>query len=303
VSATAKSKTRAVMLGDERELMDAANVIDLYEDAAHLNLNSSLREGGTVFLGDEGRVLLTGDLHDHRNNYKRFLKLAALEDSVDHHLIIHEVIHGKNVIKGCDTSVLMLAREAALKIQYPEQVHIMLSNHELGQVNGEAVLRDGEPMSVMFHEAVDRIYRNDAEHVRDAMTRFVHSMAVAVKTENGILCCHSLPAPDDLDEFDDQVIYRLPTEDDMETGGDVHKMVWGRGHDEHVSLFLRHSWDAKVIVVGHEKADEGYRTIGDGTIILACDHDKGAVIPVNLAETPSLDQLVDQVLPLSSVPV
>jgi hypothetical protein len=303
VTAPAKAKSKIELIGDERPLMDAAHVIDLFEDAAHLNETGSEREGATETLGAEGHVLMTGDLHDHRKNYRRFLKLAELDNSIDNHLIIHEVIHGKNVIKGCDTSVLMLAREAALKIKYPEQVHIMLSNHELAQVNGEAVLRDGEPMSVMFHEAVDRIYKDDAEHVRDAMTRFVYSMAAAVKTENGILCCHSLPSPDQIDDFDDQAIFRKPTFDDLEPGGDIHNLVWGRGHDEHVSLFLRHSWDARVIIVGHEQAPDGYKLIGDGTLILASDHDSGVVLPIDLSEIPSMDRLVEQIVPLMSVDV
>ena len=133
------------------------------------------------------------------------------------------------------------------------------------------------------------------------MTRYVHSMPVAVKTENGILCCHSLPAPADLDGFDDQVIYREPTIEDLDVGGDVHKMVWGRGHDEHVSLFLRHSWDARVIIVGHEKAPDGYKTIGDGTLILASDHDYGVALPIDLSELPSMERLISQIIPLSSI--
>ena len=95
---------------DDLDITDSDEVIDLLEDAAHMNLECPLRKGSTVHLKSVGNLLMTGDLHDHRQNYRRILKLAKLDESPDNHVILHEVIHGKNIIDDRDMSIEMLVR-------------------------------------------------------------------------------------------------------------------------------------------------------------------------------------------------
>jgi len=280
---------------------DAGEMIDLLEDAAHFNLESKQRRGSTVHLKSGTRLLMTGDLHDHRPNYGRILKLAKLDESPDNHLILHEVVHGNNIVDGRDMSILMLAHVAALKIKYPEQVHLLLSNHELAQVNGETALKKKVDQCEQFNDALEFLYDDDADDVRDAMTTYVRSLLLGVKTENGLFCCHSLPSPDELGDFDASIIDRQLKFEDLAIGGHAYNMVWGREQDHEVARRLKSAWEVSVFIMGHQPAPGGYRTMGDSILILACDHDYGVALPVDTWKIQSLESLMDVIIPLAKV--
>ena len=222
---------------------DAGEMIDLLEDAAHLNMETPMRKGSTLHLKSSGQLLITGDLHDHRPNFGRIIKLAKLDESPDNHVIIHEVVHGENIIDGRDMSELMLAHLAALKVKYPNQVHILLSNHELAQVNGETAMKKNTDVYIQFNDALEFLYDDDADDVRDAMTTYVRSLLLGVKTENGIFCCHSLPYTNQLDTFDPNIINRQMTFEDLAIDGHAYNMVWGREQDYSTVRALKTAWD------------------------------------------------------------
>ena len=111
--------------GADPNLQDPEVVISLFKRATRANLVSRLRRGATVRLPPEGTLIMTGDLHDHGLNLQRLLKLASLSSGPDRHLILHEIIHGPYQVNRRDMSVRTLARVAALKIHYPEQVHLL----------------------------------------------------------------------------------------------------------------------------------------------------------------------------------
>ena len=282
-------------------MRDPAVVTDLFNRAADLNRSSPEHRGSVVELPDAGRLLMTGDLHDNGLNFQRILKLAKLDKSPSNRLILHEIVHGPSRVNGLDLSVRMLAQVAALKCEYPEQVLIMQSNHELAQLGGEGIVKDGESVVEAFDGGVEFLYGNGADEVTEAMNRYIRSLRLAVRCANGVFCSHSLPSPRKIEVFDKSVIDREPTDEDLALGGHAYLMVWGRHHNQKIADELAEAWNTKVFVMGHQPADMGYEIEDETMLILASDHGHGVALPIDLAKSYDRDDLVEQIVPLASV--
>lgn len=287
--------------GSDLDMQDPAVVTDLFDRAAELNRSTPEHQGSVVDLPDTGRLLMTGDLHDHGLNFHRILKLAKLHKSPENRLILHEIVHGPSRVNGRDLSIRMLAQVAALKCEYPEQVLLMQANHELAQLGGEGIVKDGESVVEAFDGGVEFLYGNDADDVLEAMNRYIRSLRLAMRCANGIFCSHSLPSPRKIDTFDKTVIDREPTEEDLAIGGDAYLMVWGRHHNQKIADELAKAWNVKVFLMGHQPADMGYEIEADTMLVLASDHGHGVAVPIDLSKTYDRDDLVEQIVPLASV--
>lgn len=285
------------------DLTNSEVVIELFGAAAALNKHSPMLHGSTIQLGDEGRVLMTGDLHDHRKNLQRILILARLDADMNNHLIIHEVIHGPNIEDGKDMSVITLAQVAAMNTTYPDQVHVLLSNHELAQVTGQQLTKAGVGQTQMFHEAIRHFYGGQAGNVLYAMEQFVKSMALAIRTTNGLIACHSLPSEENLETFDAQVINRVPTEQDFEQGGSAYNLIWGVEHPVSVPNAISQEWGNKYFLLGHQPDPKGYRVDHDQILIIDSHHDDGTALPIDLSRDYTMEQLVDSIVSLSDVKI
>lgn len=297
MSVTEQSTDLAVLM---QSLADPGAVVDLFEDAAHLNIESPIRRGSTLYPEAPGRLLISGDLHDHRPNLANLIKLAKLEKSEENHLLLQEVIHGDQIVEGNDLSVFMLALVAGLKVKFPKQVHVLLSNHELAQIDGTTIIKNDIDVTTRFDETIDRVYRRDGDDIRQAMAHYVHSLPLALMTPNRIMCCHTLPSFQEMVDFDPDIIHRSPSSTDLALDGDAYKLVWSRFYDDRVGTSLCKAWNAKVIILGHEPAKNGYRRVGSSILILAADHDRGAALPVDLSGQYDLKKLIKQIVPIKS---
>ena len=287
----------------EWDLQDPQTAIDLLDQAAEANLKAAGRRGAVVDLPSTGRLLVSGDLHDHGPNLMRLLKLARLHRDDHHHVILHELIHGPHRVNGMDLSIRTLLRVVALKVQYPNQVHLLLANHELSQFSGDEILKDGVSVVKAFDAGVGYIFGDRAADVIAAMARFVRSMPLAVRCRNGIMCSHSLPSPRMLVSFDTTVLDRVPTEADLRSGGAAHKMVWGRNHDQPLAEALGRSWDTRLFVMGHQPAEMGYFASGESMLVIASDHNHGQALPIDLSRRYQRDDMIRELVPLASVAV
>jgi hypothetical protein len=245
-----------------------------------------------------------GDLHDHGVNYQRIVKLAELDASPDHHVILHEVIHGPYLIDGRDHSVRMLGRVAALQLEYPGQVHVLMGNHELAQATGAEIAKGGRNPIASFDEGLDFMFDDAADAVRKAMGSFIRSMLLAVRCANGVFCSHSLPSPQSFDGFDVTIIDRIPAEQELVYNGSAYAMVWGRHHDEVLAEDLADEWNVRLFVMGHQPVDYGYELEAETLLILSSDDNHGVALPIDLSRTyPDRAALVEQIIPLASVTV
>lgn len=282
---------------------NAAVVVSIFDQAARLNLESPLRAGSVVTLPDHGRLLMTGDLHDNTPNLRRILAAAALDNSPDNHVILHEVVHGPHRINNRDFSVRTLARVASLKIRYPNQVHILQANHELAQFHGGGIIKNGNDVCQAFTDGVEFIYRDNADAVTEAMQRYIRSLLLAVRTTTGVFCSHSLPSKSAMASFDPDILSRVPTDTDLAFGGSAYQLVWGRNQSQELLDELALEWKVSTFICGHQPTDNGYQAIGTNMLLLGSDDHRGHGVLINLAKPATRDQLLDYLVPLQTISV
>src|SRR6185436_2424348 len=91
------------------------------------------------------------------------------------HLVLHEIIHSDRIVNDADFSYRMLARVAALKADFPELVHTILANHELAQVMGAGIIKDGVKVVEAFNNGLEDAFGDEAPSVADAIKEFIFS--------------------------------------------------------------------------------------------------------------------------------
>ena len=287
-------------------LRDASEVSDLFDRAAQAMRESPVRDQSIVRLPAKGRLIATGDLHDNPEHLQKIMKLARPDQSPDHHVVLHEIIHSERLVNGMDFSHRMLARVAELVTQYPGQVHALLANHELSQMTGKGVSKGAGNSVELFNDGLDFAFGEQWQEVSDAIKRFIAAMPLALMSEHGrdggVCCAHSLPAPHMMSKFDIDIIHReLQPGDYMAPAGSAHLMVWGRNHDPAQLDVFATAWSVKFFCLGHEHVDTGIELKGPRLIVINSDHERGAALPLNLAALPSPEEAVFGSIPLNSI--
>lgn len=284
-------------------LRDPVAVAELFERAASSLIASLLREHSIIRLPPRGRLLITGDLHDNPIHLQKIIKLARLDASSDHHVVLHEIIHGEKLINSMDFSHRMLARVAGLTLQYPNQVHPLLANHELAQFTGKGISKGAGNSVELFNDGLEFAFGDDWHTVRDAINQFIAAMSLALITSSGVLCAHSLPAPHMMKSFDLDVIRRdLQLSDYAAPTGSAHLMVWGRQHTPAQLDHLAQHWNVELFCLGHEHVEIGIEVKPPRLVLLNSDHDRAAVVPIDLAAgPPAAEEALLSAIPLASI--
>lgn len=272
------------------DLRSPEAVAGVFRAAATAGLSARCRVGSIDSIEPRGVILATGDLHDNPIHFARVLEEARLgedSDATPQHLTLHELIHGDRLINGMDLSHRVLARAAALKAAMPERIHVLLANHELSQIVGSGVVKDGVRMVDAFNEGVEYAFGAGAEDVHAAIGEFVRSLPLALVsgrgTSQGVLFAHSLPGPEMMDRFDVEVLERPLTEGDYTPRkGSAHIMVWGRRHEPEQLVDLAKRWGVSRFVLGHEKAPEGWMAVEPNAVVLNSDHERGVALRMDL---------------------
>ena len=283
-------------------LQDASQVCDLLDRAAEAYRGGRSRRGSTVELPDRGRLVATGDLHDHGENLGKAVRFARLDAAPDHHIVLQELVHGESLVNGMDLSYRVLVRVAELKLRYPEQVHHLLSNHELAQAKGESILKGSVSSVDAFDDGLDYVFGDEEGRVAGSIERYVKALPLAVRCANGVLCAHSLPRPRLRGEFDPAVLDReLSSADYASPNGSARMMVWGRGLTQEMADDLAERWGVSVFVLGHQHAEMGWQEMGESMLVLNSDHAHAAALPIDLARHYSRNELTACVVMLAGV--
>jgi hypothetical protein len=202
--------------------------------ATEANRQTPGRQGNLVVvdssLADE--VMVTGDLHGHRENFDRIRRRATLEECPRRHLVLQEVCHGGPTYPqdgGCMSHAL-LEEVAALKAAYPDRVHFLLGNHELAELIDFPIRKKGQMLNVQFRKGLQRTYGLAAEAIQDAYRVFFRTCPLAVRLPQGVFISHSIPDDVAASGFDTSVFTRELADDDYAHGGDVFRLLWGRDY-------------------------------------------------------------------------
>jgi hypothetical protein len=203
-----------------------------------------------------------------------------------------------------DFSHRVLARVAQLTLDHPGQVHPLLANHELAQMTGRSISKGAGDSVKMFNDALEFVFGDEAIEVGEAAGRFIAAMPLALISETGVLCAHSLPAPAMMKTFDPGILDRDLTADDWQPRtGSAHMMVWGRGQTPGQVEELAARWNVQLFVLGHQHVETGVDCNGPRMLVLNSDHERAAVLPIDLSQPPpsAMDAMLDAV-PLAGVP-
>jgi hypothetical protein len=274
--------------------VSADQVTETLGAAADENRMSPLRQEQVVHLPAEGELWMTGDLHDHRRNFDKLLRAADLGNNPQRHLVLHELIHGDHYdASGAEESWVTLYKAAELKCDFPNQVHFMLANHDLAQIHGKGIMKAGLSVCEAFTKGVKKTFEGQHNVVTVAISEFLLSLPLAVRTENGIFCCHSLPTDDQVDTFDFSIFDRpLTGPDYAQRTGPVYQLIWGRNMSPETVDKFAEKVSAKVIINGHQPQEYGHKVNGDKQLIIASDHNQGVFLPIDLAQEYTIDDLV-----------
>jgi len=291
---------------EQLDLKNAAAVIAALRAGAAANLSAACRRGSIDHVTQPTRLIATGDLHDNPLHLARLVRAAGLEsaDTSEHkHLTLHELIHSDRLVNGMDFSYRVLARVAALKAAFSEHVHILLANHELAQLTGSEVAKDGIRFVAAFDEAIDYAFNDDAPRVREAVRDFIRSMPIALRMAHSggdLLCSHSLPGPERMDRFDTTILNRELGDDDyIARTGSAHFMVWGRNQPAEQIESLAAQWGVSLFVLGHEKAETGAMALSDRAVVLNSDHNRGVYAMIDTRMPITAESVLQSVVPLS----
>lgn len=284
------------------DLSDAAQVAEQLDQAAEALVNSPLRRGSCHHLPRRGRLLVTGDLHDNPIHFGRIQAFAHL-DRADHHVVLHELVHGDRLVNGVDLSYRILVRVASLVLEHPGRVHPVLANHELAQAFRQSVSKGGGDNVLLFDAGLEWAFGDDASMVEESIDRFVRAMPLAVRCEHGSLVSHSLPAPYAMKKFDPGILDReLRDEDFVPNSGSAWLMVWGRAQTEAQLDLLAERWNVKLFFNGHAHVPTGIEAVHARQVILNSDHDQAMVLPLDLeADPPAADQCIYHAVPVASM--
>ncbi len=284
-------------------MRNASSVCAILDRAAESLHAAPQREGCVDRLSARGRLVVSGDLHDNPVHLARIRSFARLDASPENHLIVQELIHGDRMVNGVDLSYRVVAKVAELVTRHPGQVHPLLANHELCQMLGIGVSKGHGDGTAMFNDGLDFVFGEDAPSVADALAGFFRAMPLAVKTEGGLWCSHSIPSPEMTSRFDDAVFQRALIDSDYRAPlGPAYIMVWGRGQTEEQVAALAERWHAKLFFLGHAHSDMGAHAVTSRMAVINSDHERGRVAEIDLAEIPaSADELLLTTVPIANL--
>jgi hypothetical protein len=275
----------------------ADHVLEVFQSAAEENQLSHLRQNQVVYLPAEGEVFMTGDMHDHRRNFDKLVRAADLPHNPQRHIVLHELVHGDRYdANGADGSWELLFRAAELKCDHPNQVHFLLANHDLAQIHGEGIMKSGTSVCEAFNAGVKRDFADRATSVSVAITEFLLSLPLAIRTGNNLFFCHSMPTDAEIPGFDYGVFDRkLTGADYRRRTGPVYQLIWGRNQTPPLVDQFADTLGVAAVITGHQPQDSGFAVNGNRHLILASDHNQGVFLPIDLSKPATMQDLVRRV--------
>ena len=277
-------------------------VVDLLRSGVKANSTDEYRQGNLICLPACGSLVITGDLHGHRRNFERIRAFANLADNPNRHVVVQEIIHGgpQDSEGGC-LSYKLLFDAVRYKLSFPNRVHVIMGNHDTAFINNSKVMRNGQEMNCSMRLALDREFGKASPNVKLAMKQLLLSQPLAIRTDNRIWLSHSLPSDSQVDEFDQQVLYRQLRDEDVARLGSAYLLTWGRKHSQSSLDRLAKLFDVDVFILGHQPQEQGWGQTGENLIILASNHDHACLLPINLARSYTVKELINRIMPLASI--
>jgi len=250
---------------------DPQKILATIRKATELMRSTPGRSGSVIALDDADEVMVVGDLHGNLAAFRQSLAVAALDRHPRRHLVLQELVHevNKNDDDRPDRSHRLVDLVSALKCQYPDRVHLILGNHELSELTGRIIGKDGMALNLRFRQGIELSYGARSQDVYGAYLVLFAALPLAVRTPNRVFLCHTLPDARYLDTLDLALLQadQWP-EEAMKRGGTIYALTWGRDTTLETADRFAAMVDADLFVTGHQPCDEGFRQANHRQIII-----------------------------------
>ncbi len=278
------------------------SIVDLLNKGSQACETDRFRRGNVIHLPVEGIAIMTGDIHGHRRNFERIITYSDLSNNPDRHVVLQEIIHGgpQDSEGGC-LSYKLLFDTVRYKLEYPDRVHIIMGNHDTTVINDSKVMKNGKEMNQPLNLALEREFQQASADIKLAMRQFLLSQPLAVRCDNRIWLSHSLPGNHYVSKFDQEVLQKQLEINDCIKPGSAYLLTWGRNHSRHTLDTMAKLFDVDTFILGHQPQQQGWNQAGENLIIIASNHNHGCLLPINLAQSYTIEQLIDSIVPLTSI--
>ena len=274
-------------------------VIRTYELAAAANYETPGRQGSIVELSTElaDEVMITADLHGHRPNFNAIKRIADLARQPRRHLVMQEVCHGGPSYPGSGgcMSHMMLEDVAKLKTEFPQQVHFLMSNHELAELTDYPIVKNQKMLNLMFRFGMQEMYGPAVDRVRNAMVEFLRSLPLAIRVLPRIWISHSIPERLDQRKFDLSLFEHNLHNEDLTEGSPVFSLVWGRDYRQQNADAFAKLVGADVMIHGHEPCPEGFFAPNTRQVIIDCHTEKACYMILPVGQPLTQQEVVERV--------
>lgn len=276
---------------------------DIFRQAAQLNTEDPRRRGATVHLAsDQLDIVVSGDIHGNRSSLAKIIDYAAVGSSPSRLLILQEIVHGPlDARTGHDRSVEVLLRAARLKVSHSQNVIFLMGNHDLAQVTGNEINKDGRGVCRSFDEGVEFCFGAEAPDILDAIKELAISMPLAVRCPNNVMVIHSLPSPHRMHLAGLDVLDRPYAEADFLRGGAAYEWTWGRDQTDQQTDQLAEQLGVEFFVLGHQYTPDGWQMVTSRAVAIASDHAMGCVVHFDTAAALTAETITDHIKPLRSL--
>jgi len=273
---------------------------DIIRQAAEMNRKDPRREGNTVRLSGTAHVIVAGDIHGSRANFAKIVGHAALASDPQRHLVLQEIIHGPvDPASGQDRSIELLMRAARLKCAHERQVLFVLGNHDLAQITGAEIVKDGRSYCKGFTEGIRYSFGEaEADETIAAVDDFLRSLPLAIVCDNGVLIAHSVPSAGRMRAAGTEILRRPAGPEDLKRGGCVYEWTWGRGHTPEQLDELAAAIGASFFILGHQQVSGGLQIISPRAIALGSDGPHGRIVEFSTAKPLSAESAEAQAKPI-----
>ena len=280
---------------------DAQKMATILRKAAILFRATPGRTGSIVSIKNVDDVMVVGDLHGNVLAFRQCFDIAALDQNPRRHLVLQELVHGPHLYPddGGDKSHQLVDLVAALKCRYPDRVHLILGNHELSELTGRSISKNGVAINDLFRQGVETAYGSSASDIMNAYHDLFRSLPLAVRTPNRVFVCHTIPDGRDLDRLDLNLLKTgIWPPESLERRGTIYALTWGRDTTIETADRFASLVDADWFVTGHQPCDGGFRRT---TIVRSSST---APIPIRpivsfCAKTPTALDLLIEGVPLA----
>jgi len=278
-------------------------IIDLLEQGIEANNADEFRRGNLVHLPDDGELVVTGDLHGHRRNFERIVAFADLQNNPHRHVVLQEIIHGgpEDPQGGC-LSYKLLFNAVRYKSDFPDRVHIVMGNHDTAFINNSEVMKMGKEMNRAMRLALEREFNRAGADIELAIKQYLFSQPLAIRCSNRTWVSHSLPGDRFVNKFDSKIFDKQLKINDVVRPGSAYLLTWGRKHSQALLDKLAESFNVDIFILGHQPQEKGWCRAGDNLVIIASDHDHGCLLKIDLSKSNTVEQIIESIVPLSSIP-